>query len=213
MGARPVIIGIAGGTGSGKTSVAEMIRDRFPGGRVVIITHDSYYKDRRDLPLTARAALNYDHPHSFETELLVEHLDQLRAGEAVEKPVYDYSNHRRLRRTERVGPADIVLLEGILVLDNAALRERMDIRIYIDTDADERFIRRLWRDIHDRGRTVESVVDQYRTTVKLMHLEFVEPSKRYADIIIPEGAHNQVALDLVVTKVRAILAERESAGD
>ena len=139
-------------------------------------------------------------------------LDGLRAGEAIEKPVYDYANHRRLPSTERVEPADIILLEGILVLDNAALRERMDIRIYIDADADERFIRRLWRDIHDRGRTVESVVEQYRATVKLMHLEFVEPSKRYADIIIPVGAHNQVGLDLVVTKVRAILAERESAG-
>jgi uridine kinase len=208
--ARSVVIGIAGGTGSGKTSVADEIASRFPGGRVVIITHDSYYKDRSDLPLTARAQLNYDHPHAFETGLLVEHLDRLREGHAVEKPVYDYTNHRRLPQAVLVEPADIILVEGILVLDNPELRQRMDIRIYIDADADERFIRRLWRDVKERSRTVDSVVAQYRSTVKLMHLEFVEPSKRYADVIIPEGAHNRVALDLVVTKVRAILTERES---
>jgi uridine kinase len=208
---RPVIIGIAGGTGSGKTSVAKVITDSFPGGRVVTITHDSYYRDRSELPLSARAGLNYDHPEAFDTGLLVQHLDQLRNGQAIDKPIYDYSQHRRMVRTERVRPADIVLLEGILVLEDAELRSRMDIKIYIDTDADERFIRRLSRDISERGRSVESVVAQYRDTVKPMHLRFVEPSKRYADIIIPEGAKNRVALDLVVTKVRAVLADLEHA--
>ncbi len=211
MAKPPVVIGIAGGTGSGKTSVSEKIMERFPGGRVVIITHDSYYRDRADLPLTARAQLNYDHPNAFETELLAEHLDRLREGRGIDKPVYDYKEHRRRAQTLRVRPADIVLLEGILVLEDPQLRKRMDIKIYIDADSDERFIRRLWRDIRERGRSVESVVTQYRTTVKPMHLEFVEPSKRYADVIIPEGAHNRVALDLVETKVRSILAEREHA--
>lgn len=157
--------------------------------------------------------MNYDHPDAFETELLVKHLDHLRDAQSVDKPVYDYTRHRRSATTERVEPADIILLEGILVLEDAGLRARMDIKIYIDTDADERFMRRLCRDINERGRTVESVVDQYRETVKPMHLRFVEPSKRYADIIIPEGAENHVALDLVVTKIRSVLAEREQATD
>jgi uridine kinase len=204
----PVIIGIAGGTGSGKTTVALRVREASPGKTIRIIHHDSYYHDNAHLPLAERARVNYDHPNAFETDLLIEHLDALRRGESIEKPLYDYTTHCRRRETERVEPADIIFVEGILVLENEQLRERMDIRLYVDVDADERFIRRLCRDVKERGRSVDSVIDQYRNVVRPMHLQFVAPSRRYAHIIIPEGGHNQVAIDLIATKIADIIRER-----
>ena len=202
----PIIIGIGGGTGSGKTTVAREVRKHFPEQSVVILHHDSYYVDRSDLPPASRENINYDHPDSFDNELLLFHLNELRAGRAVEKPIYDFETHTRRKETITVRPARIILLEGIMVLAEDALRESMDIKLYVDTDADERFIRRLRRDIADRGRTVDQVIDQYLKTVRPMHLQFVETSKRYADVIIPEGGQNRVAVDLIVTKARDILA-------
>ena len=202
----PIIIGIGGGTGSGKTTVAREVRKHFPEQSVVILHHDSYYVDRSDLTPASREAINYDHPDSFDNELLLSHLNELRSGRAVEKPIYDFETHTRRKETITVRPARIILLEGILVLAEDVLRESMDIKLYVDTDADERFIRRLRRDIADRGRTVDQVIDQYLGTVRPMHLQFVETSKRYADVIIPEGGQNRVAVDLIVTKARDILA-------
>lgn len=201
----PVIIGLAGGTGSGKTTVAIDVKSRFSVKNVLILPHDSYYRDRSDLPFDEREKLNYDHPSAFENELLVEHLRRLRNWEAVERPVYDYNTHSRHDETVRLEPAEIILLEGILVLENEELRSLMDIKIYIDADSDERFIRRLLRDMKERNRTADSVIEQYVATVRPMHLQFVEPSKRYADIIVPEGGHNVVAIDLLVTKIRDVL--------
>lgn len=203
----PIIIGIGGGTGSGKTTVAKQVRKHFPEESVVIVHHDSYYVDRSDLPPTSREKINYDHPDSFDNELLISQLSDLRNGRPVEKPSYDYETHTRRKETITVRPARIILLEGILVLAEDALREIMDIKLYVDTDADERFIRRLRRDITDRGRTVDQVIEQYLKTVRPMHLQFVETSKRYADVIIPEGGLNLVAVDLIITKVKDILAE------
>lgn len=203
----PIIIGIGGGTGSGKTTVAKQVRKHFPEESVVIVHHDSYYVDRSDLPPTSREKINYDHPDSFDNELLISQLSDLRNGRPVEKPSYDYETHTRRKETITVRPARIILLEGILVLAEDALREIMDIKLYVDTDADERFIRRLRRDITDRGRTVDQVIEQYLKTVRPMHLQFVETSKRYADVIIPEGGLNLVAVDLIITKVRDILTE------
>ncbi len=208
---RPIVIGIAGGTGSGKTTAARKVKRHFPEERVVIIHHDNYYRDLAHLPLEERARVNYDHPEAFETTLLVQQIEELRAGGAVDSPVYDYEQHRRRRAPQRLGPADIVLLEGILVLENEALRRRMDIRIFIDEDADERFMRRLLRDVRDRQRSVESVVEQYRATVKPMFQQFVEPTKRYADLIIPHGGHNNVAIDLLVVKIRDLLRALDAA--
>ncbi len=202
----PIIIGIGGGTGSGKTTVAREVRKHFPEQSVVILHHDSYYVDRSDLPPASRENINYDHPDSFDNELLLFQLNELRGGRSVEKPIYDFETHTRRKETITVRPARIILLEGILVLAEDALRESMDIKLYVDTDADERFIRRLRRDIADRGRTVDQVIDQYLKTVRPMHLQFVETSKRYADVIIPEGGQNRVAVDLIVTKARDILA-------
>ncbi len=202
---KPLVIGIAGGTGSGKTTVASIVRSTFKEESVVIIHHDSYYRDRSDLPLEEREKLNYDHPSAFENELLVEHLEKLTRWEPIDMPVYDYATHTRLARTIKVLPAQIILLEGILVLEDERLRSFMDIKIYIEADADERFIRRLLRDMKERKRTADSVIEQYIRTVRPMHLQFVEPSKRYADIIIPEGGHNSVAIDLLLTKIRDIL--------
>jgi len=205
----PIIIGIGGGTGSGKTTVAKEVRKHFPEESVVIVHHDSYYLDRSDLAPSMREKINYDHPDSFDNELLIAQLSDLRAGRAIEKPVYDFDTHTRRKETISVRPARIILLEGILVLAEDALREQMDIKLYVDTDADERFIRRLRRDIADRGRSVDQVIEQYLQTVRPMHLQFVETSKRYADVIIPEGGLNFVAVDLIVTKVRDILAPHE----
>ncbi len=202
----PIIIGIGGGTGSGKTTVAREVRKHFPEESVVILHHDSYYVDRSDLPPASRENINYDHPDSFDNQLLLFQLNELRSGRPVEKPIYDFETHTRRKETITVRPARIILLEGILVLAEDVLRESMDIKLYVDTDADERFIRRLRRDIADRGRTVDQVIEQYLKTVRPMHLQFVETSKRYADVIIPEGGQNRVAVDLIVTKARDILA-------
>jgi uridine kinase len=202
----PVIIGIAGGTGSGKTTVAKSVRGHLPEESVVIVHHDSYYLDRTALPRADRDMINYDHPDAFDNDLLRRHIADLRAGRTIQRPVYDYETHTRRPETITVRPARIVLLEGILVLGDPELRRLMDIKLYVDTDADERFIRRLKRDIVERGRTVEQVIEQYLKTVRPMHLQFVEPSKRYADVVIPEGGLNVVAVDLIVTKVRDVLA-------
>ena len=201
----PIVIGVCGGTGSGKTTVVQVILERVGAERIAYIQHDSYYRDQSHLPLEERARVNYDHPDSLETELLVKHVRQLLAGQAVEVPVYDFTTHTRTKRTHRVEPRRVILVEGILIFAEPALRDLMDVKIYVDTDADIRFIRRLQRDIAERGRTMESVIEQYLTTVRPMHLEFVEPSKRYADVIIPEGGFNVVALDMVVARVQGLL--------
>jgi uridine kinase len=206
---RPLVIGIAGGTGSGKTTVARNLAAGLPTGTVSLIDHDSYYRDRRDLPFDERAQLNYDHPDSLETELLVEHLGHLRAGEAVEIPLYDFTTHTRRVETRRVEATPVIVVEGILVLQNSALRSKMDIKIYVDTDADIRVFRRIRRDLEQRGRTFESVRDQYYSTVRPMHLTFVEPSRRWADLIIPEGGENRIALDLIIGKLQNVLATGE----
>lgn len=201
----PIVIGVCGGTGSGKTTVVQVILERVGAERIAYIQHDSYYRDQSHLPLEERARVNYDHPDSLETELLVKHVRQLLAGQAVEVPVYDFTTHTRTKRTHRVEPRRVILVEGILIFAEPELRDLMDVKIYVDTDADIRFIRRLQRDIAERGRTMESVIEQYLTTVRPMHLEFVEPSKRYADVIIPEGGFNVVALDMVVARVQGLL--------
>jgi uridine kinase len=207
---RPVIIGIAGGTGSGKTTVATIVKSRFEEENVIIIHHDSYYRDRGGISPEEREKANYDHPSAFENTLLARHLKQLMGRRPIEMPVYDYSSHTRLSETRTVRPAQIILLEGILVLEDELLRSLMDIKIYIDADSDERFIRRLLRDMKERKRTADSVIEQYIRTVRPMHLQFVEPSKRYADIIIPEGGHNAVAIDLLVTKISDILRNSDN---
>jgi uridine kinase len=205
--ARPkaVLIGIAGGTGSGKTTVATIVRSRFKEGSVTMIHHDSYYCDRSDLSFQERENLNYDHPSAFENELLAAHLRDLINWKSVEMPVYDFATHTRLAERKLISPSQIILLEGILVLSDDVLRSLMDIKLYIEADSDERFIRRLLRDTKERGRDVDSVIEQYATTVRPMHLQFVEPTKRYADIIIPGGGHNAVAIDLLVAKIRDVL--------
>ena len=203
----PIIIGVAGGTGSGKTTVSQAILDRVGRDRIAYIQHDSYYKDRSHLPPKERGKINFDHPDALETEFLVQHLKELRDGHPVEVPVYDFTTHTRTSQTQRVEPRRVVLVEGILIFADDALRDIMDVKIYVDTDADIRFIRRLERDITERGRTMRSVIDQYLATVRPMHLEFVEPSKRYADVIIPEGGFNPVALDMVVARIEAMIEE------
>lgn len=206
---RVVCIGVAGGTGSGKTTVAEAIVSRIGAHRIAYIQHDSYYRDLSHLPEEERPLRNFDHPDALESELLVEHLLALKRGEAVEVPVYDFTHHVRRPETRRVEPRKVILVEGILIFAEASLREQFDIRIFVDTDADLRFLRRLRRDLAERGRTVESVIQQYLQTVRPMHLEFVEPSKRWADVIIPEGGFNQVALDMVCARVEALLGQEE----
>ncbi len=202
---QPLIIGIAGGTGSGKTTVANAIIARVRRERIAWLQQDQYYRDQSDKPLEVRARVNYDHPDSLETELLVEHLKKLRAGEPVETPVYDFAQHNRTVQTRRVEPRTVILVEGILIFVDPELRTLFDVKIFVDTDADVRLIRRLQRDMAERGRTFESVIRQYQETVRPMHLEFVEPSKRYADVIVPEGGFNTVALDMIVTRVEALL--------
>jgi len=203
---KPIIIGVAGGTGSGKTTVAEAILRRVGFEHIAFLQHDAYYKDQSHLPPAERAKVNYDHPDALDNDLLVEHLRALQAWQAVEVPIYDFTTHTRTSRTRRVEPQPIILVEGILIFAVRDLREMMDVKIYVDTDADIRFIRRLQRDIAERGRTMESVIEQYLSTVRPMHLEFVEPSKRYADVIIPEGGFNEVAMDMVVARIQALLA-------
>jgi uridine kinase len=198
------VIGVAGGSGSGKTTVVRRIVDSLGLDRVTLLQHDRYYRDRNDLRLEERAALNYDHPNSLETDLLVRHVQQLRGGNPVDVPQYDFTRHARLAETETFQPRRALIVEGILVFTDAALRDLMDIKVFVDTDSDTRFIRRLQRDVAERGRTMESVIDQYLSTVRPMHLEFVEPSKRYADVIIPLGGHNTVAVDLLLTMLRSV---------
>ena len=195
-----MIIGVAGGTGSGKTTLAENIARAF-GDRVAVITHDSYYRAQNDMSYEERCKQNYDHPDAFETDLLCEHLDALARGEAIDVPVYDYTVYNRSSRTERVEPRAVVILEGILIFCDERLREKMDLKIFVDTDADERILRRISRDTKERGRSLDSVIDQYLTTVKPMHDAFVEPYKRYADIIVPGGGSNPAALDMIITRV------------
>jgi uridine kinase len=198
------VIGVAGGSGSGKTTVVRRIVDSLGSDHVTLLQHDRYYRDRNDLRLEERAALNYDHPDSLETDLLVRHVSDLKRGKAVDVPTYDFARYARLAETENVQPRRALIVEGILIFADAALRDLMDIKVFVDTDSDTRFIRRLQRDVAERGRTMESVIDQYQTTVKPMHLEFVEPSKRYADVIVPLGGHNTVAIELLLTMLRSV---------
>lgn len=200
---RPVI-GVAGGTGSGKTTITAAIQASLGAERVTLISHDSYYRDRPDLAAEERARLNFDHPESLETELLVDHLDRLRQGDPVDLPVYDFVEHRRRPETESIYPRDVILVEGVLVLADEMLRELMTLRIFVDTDDDIRFIRRLQRDVHERGRSPESVIEQYLETVRPMHMQFVGPSRRYADVIVPEGGYNARAIEMICNQIRAI---------
>ncbi|MCX7919844.1 MAG: uridine kinase [bacterium] len=204
-----LIIGIAGGTGSGKTTVAKAIVRELKDERITIIHQDAYYRDQTHLPLEERMKINYDHPDAIDKPLLIHHLRTLLAGQPIEKPIYDFKTHTRSPKTERIIPGDVIIIEGIFALEDPELRELMKIKIYVETDADIRFIRRLRRDINERGRTVESVIEQYKNVVRPMHLQFVEPSKRYADIIIPEGGHNRVAIDLIATKIREYQQKRK----
>jgi uridine kinase len=199
------VIGVAGGSGSGKTTVVRRIVDSLGPEHVTLLQHDRYYRDRNDLRLEERAALNYDHPNSLETDLLVRHVQELKRGNPVQVPAYDFTRHARLTETETFQPRRALIVEGILVFTDAALRDLMDIKVFVDTDSDTRFIRRLQRDVAERGRTMDSVIDQYQGTVKPMHLEFVEPSKRYADVIVPLGGHNTVAVDLLLTMLRSVV--------
>ena len=204
-----MVIGLAGGTGSGKTTITKKLMQRF-GGEVSVIYHDNYYKAHHDMPYEERAKLNYDHPDAFDNELFVQAVRDLKAGKDVVCPVYDYSIHDRSEKTIVVKSAKVVIVEGILIYAVPELRELMDIKLFVDTDADVRILRRIRRDVRDRGRSLESVIDQYLTTVKPMHEQFVEPSKRYADLIIPEGGHNQVAMRMVMARVRShIFGEEE----
>jgi uridine kinase len=204
MAAGPVVIGVAGGSGSGKTTVVRRIVESLGSDQVTVLEHDRYYRYRSDLRLEERAALNYDHPDSLETDLLVTHLRHLRAGQAVEVPLYDFARYARLSATDLVQPRRAIIVEGILIFTDAALRGLLDIKVFVDADDDVRFIRRLRRDVAERGRTMDSVIEQYLGTVKPMHLEFVEPSKRYADVIVPQGGHNTVAIDMLLTLIRSL---------
>ncbi|MGE7687930.1 uridine kinase [Lysinibacillus sp. NPDC097214] len=202
---RPVVIGIAGGSCSGKTSVTRAIYDVFRDHSVVVIEQDFYYKDQSHLTFEERLGTNYDHPLAFDNDLLIEHIKKLLVRQPIEKPVYDYVQHTRAKEVIQVEPVDVIILEGILVLEDADLRDLMDIKLFVDTDSDLRIIRRIMRDIKERGRTTDSVIEQYLSAVRPMHNLFIEPTKRYADIIIPEGGDNEVAIDLLVTKIKTIL--------
>lgn len=203
----PLVIGIAGGSGSGKTTVSQTILERVGKERIAYLQHDAYYKDLSGLPLPQRAEVNFDHPNSLDSELMINQIQQLKAGLTIEQPIYDFKTHSRTVETVPIASQPVILVEGILIFAEAKLRSLFDVMIFVDTDADLRFIRRLQRDISERGRTVDSVMQQYMRTVRPMHLEFVEPSKRYAHVIIPEGGFNTVALDMVVARIEAMLAE------
>ena len=200
----PIIIGVAGGSGSGKTTVVRKIVENLGDAHVSVLEHDRYYKDHPELRLEERAQLNYDHPASLETDLLVRHVEALKTGKDVEVPVYDFARHARVTASTRVPPRTAIIVEGILIFADAPLRALMDVKVFVDADDDTRFIRRLQRDITERGRTVDSVIDQYLNTVKPMHLEFVEPTKRYADVIVPQGGHNNVAIGMLLSLVRSL---------
>ncbi|UTR14292.1 uridine kinase [Salipaludibacillus sp. LMS25] len=208
MSKKPVIIGVAGGSGSGKTTVANEIYCHFPEHSILMLEQDAYYKDQSHLPMEERLKTNYDHPLAFDNQLLLEHLQQLVVRQTVAKPVYDYANHTRSDDVVIVEPRDVIIVEGILILEDEDLRDMMDIKLFVDADSDLRIIRRLMRDIQERGRTIDSVIDQYTSVVRPMHLQFIEPTKRYADIIVPEGGHNRVAIDLMVTKIKTVLEEK-----
>ncbi|MBU5454087.1 uridine kinase [Caproiciproducens sp. MSJ-32] len=202
---KPILIGIAGGTGSGKSTIADAIYSSFSNECIAMIQQDMYYKDQSHLTMEERVKTNYDHPQAFDNDLLIKHLNDLCNGIPIEKPIYDFSVHNRDKETIRVEPKSIIIVEGILVLEDPRLRELLDIKVYVDTDADIRILRRLIRDINERGRTLESVVDQYLNIVRPMHMQFTEPTKRYADIIVPEGGQNKVAIDILVSKIKDIL--------
>ncbi|OAS84988.1 MULTISPECIES: uridine kinase [Metabacillus] len=205
MSKKPVVIGVAGGSGSGKTSVTKSIYDQFKGHSILMLEQDYYYKDQSDLPFEQRLNTNYDHPLAFDNDLLIDHLKTLLNHQSIEKPVYDYKLHTRSEDVIVVEPKDVIILEGILILEDERLRDLMDIKLFVDTDADLRIIRRIMRDIKERGRSIDSVIEQYISVVRPMHNQFIEPTKRYADIIIPEGGQNHVAIDLMVTKIQTIL--------
>jgi uridine kinase len=207
-----MVIGISGGTGSGKTTVANRILESVTAHEVVFIQQDSYYRNLNDLPRDYRQLANFDHPDALDNDLLVHHVRKLKAGEAIDLPIYDFRTHARMNETRRVEPQPIVIVEGILIFTDPRLLEQMDIKVFVDTPDDIRFIRRLRRDIAERGRTVESVIEQYVATVRPMHMQFVEPSKRYADVIIPEGGHNLVSIDLLSGKIRERLANTVNVG-
>ena len=202
-----IVIGIAGGTRSGKSTLIKKIKEEFHD-EITILSHDFYYKQHDDISFEERKKLNYDHPNAFDTDLMIEHVRRLAAGETIERPVYDFTIHNRINETVLVRPAKVIVVEGILIFENKELLDLFDIKVFIDTDADVRIIRRILRDVNERGRTLESVVHQYLTTVKLMHEQFVEPSKKYADIIIPEGGFNRVALEMLNERIHALLKER-----
>lgn len=205
---KSVIIGIAGGSASGKSSISRRLKEKYENtNSVVIIRQDDYYKDQKNKTMEERVKTNYDHPFAFDNDLFVAQLKQLMAGVAIEKPVYDFVVHTRSEETEHIEPSDVIVIEGLFILEDEQLRDLCDIRIFVDTDDDIRFIRRLIRDVKKRGRTIDSVIEQYTTTVKVMHNTFIEPSRKYADIIIPEGGHNQVAIDLLTTKISSIIQE------
>jgi uridine kinase len=204
----PLIVGIAGGSGSGKTTLVREILKLLPGQSVVVIPQDAYYKDNSQLSLEERRRINYDHPDSIDNDLLVKHLAALKAGRSIERPTYDFTTYTRQPATVHVEPTDVIIIEGILILENRRLRELMDLKLFVDTDADIRFIRRLTRDIQERGRTLDSVIQQYTETVRPMHLEFVEPSKRHADVIIPEGGLNEAAIAMIAARLEYILARK-----
>jgi uridine kinase len=206
----PLVIGIAGGSGSGKTTLANMILERVGVERIASLAHDAYYKDLSDLPFNQRHMINFDHPDSLDTELLISHVQQLKEYQSIELPVYDFKTHSRTTATRQIDPRPVIMVEGILIFAEPTLRKLLEVKIFVDTDPDIRFIRRLERDIAERGRTAESVIRQYLSTVRPMHLEFVEPSKRYADVIVPEGGQNEVAMDLVVARLEGLL-HREGA--
>jgi len=206
---KPLVIGIAGGTGSGKTTVANVILKRVGKDHIAYLPHDAYYRELGDLPPDQKAAVNFDHPNSLETELMIAHIQKLKSGYSIELPIYDFSTHSRTGKTICVEPHRVIIVEGILIFAEPDLRALFDVKLFVDTDADIRFIRRLTRDITERGRTTENVIHQYLTTVRPMHLEFVEPSKRYANVIIPEGGLNEVAMDMVIARIETLLQRSE----
>ncbi|HEQ8831591.1 TPA: uridine kinase [Streptococcus pyogenes] len=204
---KPIIIGVTGGSGGGKTSVSRAILDSFPNARIAMIQHDSYYKDQSHMSFEERVKTNYDHPLAFDTDFIIQQLKELLAGRPVDIPIYDYKKHTRSNTTFRQDPQDVIIVEGILVLEDERLRDLMDIKLFVDTDDDIRIIRRIKRDMMERGRSLESIIDQYTSVVKPMYHQFIEPSKRYADIVIPEGVSNVVAIDVINSKIASILGE------
>lgn len=205
---KPIVIGVCGGTGSGKSTVAQAIFQSLPAENILILEQDAYYKDQSELTYEERVKTNYDHPLAFDTDLLIEHILKLKQGQQIEKPIYNFAKHNREHEKISVLPREIIIIEGIMILEDERLRNLMDIKIFVDTDADVRIIRRITRDINERGRTLESVIEQYISTVKPAHEQFIEPYKKYADIIIPEGGYNKVAIDLMTTKVTSIIKDK-----